>query len=391
MRGIFAPMIQIGLPRKVLSITFCGHRIVYLIMVLLLASSWISMVMAEEPVKTREKVHAFYYPWYGNPKTDGAYANWNHWIDAKDGGPGKRYPGGDDIGANFYPVLGSYSVRDPEVLQNHMQFLQKAKVGVISVSWWGKGTFTDKAIPEVMNTAARYGIQVNFHIEPFPGRNADTTRAALVHIIDTYGKHPAFYRCRELGNRPLFYVYDSYLVKAEEWATILDPRGAQTIRGTPYDAAMIGLWVKEHEEDFMIRGGFDGFYTYFATDGFTFGSTPANWPKLARWARENKKMFVPSVGPGYVDTRIRPWNGRNTRGRENGAYYDRMFAAALAVKPEIISITSFNEWHEGTQIEPAVSKKIPAFTYEDYAPRSPDYYLEQTAYWVERFQRQMKQ
>ena len=102
--------------------------------------------------------------------------------------------------------------------------------------------------------------------------------------------------------------------------------------------------LKEHEERFMVDGGFDGFYNYFATDGFTYGSTIGNWPRLANWARENDKLFVPCVAPGYIDTRIRPWNGRNARSRENGAYFDRSFEAAVNLSPPIISITSFNEW-----------------------------------------------
>jgi len=53
---------------------------------------------------------------------------------------------------------------------------------------------------------------------------------------------------------------------------------------------------------------------------------------------------------------------RNQRYRENGAYYDRMFEAGIAVDLPDISITSFNEWHEGTQIEPATPKKIEGYT-----------------------------
>jgi glycoprotein endo-alpha-1,2-mannosidase len=91
------------------------------------------------------------------------------------------------------------------------------------------------------------------------------------------------------------------------------------------------------------------------------------------------------VAPGYIDTRIRPWNGRNTRDRENGAYYDRLWSAALGVDPGMVAITSFNEWHEGTQIEPAIPKTIPGFTYLDYLPREPAWYLDRTAYWVRQF------
>jgi glycoprotein endo-alpha-1,2-mannosidase len=103
---------------------------------------------------------------------------------------------------------------------------------------------------------------------------------------------------------------------------------------------------------------------------------------LAEWARARDKLFVPCVAPGYVDTRIRPWNTANTRDRERGVYYDRMWSAALAVSPGLVGITSFNEWHEGTQIETATPKQIKGFTYLDYQPLAPDYYLDRTAHWL---------
>jgi glycoprotein endo-alpha-1,2-mannosidase len=324
---------------------------------------------------------AFYYPWYGNPATDGAYANWNHPVAVRNEPP-RAFPGGDDIGANFYPSLGCYSVNDPKVLREHMRQMRQAGVGVVCASWWGKGTFTDRALPGLFKAAEEAGLKVNFHLEPFPGRNAETTRAAVAYLIGKFGASPACHRLSERRNRPVFLLYDSYLTPAKEWATVLRPEGTNTLRGSAIDAVMIGLWVKQHEEQFMLDGGFDGFYTYFATDGFTYGSTVRNWPKLAEWARAQRKLFVPCVAPGYIDTRIRPWNDVNTRDRERGDYYDRMWSAALGVRPELVAITSFNEWHEGTQIEPAVPKRVGTFTYLNYQPLPEDYYLNRTAHWV---------
>lgn len=51
----------------------------------------------------------------------------------------------------------------------------------------------------------------------------------------------------------------------------------------------------------------------------------------------------------------------------------------------IIAITSFNEWHEGTQIEPAKSVSNKDFTYLDYEPEGPDFYLNLTKWWVQQF------
>jgi glycoprotein endo-alpha-1,2-mannosidase len=331
-----------------------------------------------------DRVHAFYYPWYSNPETDGAYAHWSMGQFVKQG-RAKQYPGGEDIAANFYPALGCYSSHSEGDVAAHMKMLRRAGVGVLCTSWWGIGDYTDRVVAKLLDGAAAHGIKVCFHIEPFRGRNAATTREAIVYIIDQYGSHPAFHRHGPGRGRPVFYLYDSYLTPAKEWATVLSPAGQNSIRRTRYDAIVIGLWVKQHEEAFMLAGGFDGFYTYFATEGFTYGSTPANWPRLAQWAKRHGKSFIPCVGPGYDDTRIRPWNGENRRSRENGAYYDREFKAALAVGPDIVGVTSFNEWHEGTQIEPAVPKQISGYRYEDYLPRPPEYYLDRTRFWVERY------
>jgi len=342
------------------------------------------IALGQEP-KPSSCVIAFYYGWYGNPEFDGAYEHWSHTVADQSG---KRFPGRDDIGANYYPQAGCYSCNHPKTLDRQMRELKSAGVGVISSSWWGKNSPTDKLLPKLLDAASRHGLKVNIHVEPFAGRNARTTREAIVYILNTYGPHPAFHRGKEFGGRPVFFVYDSYKTPAEEWAQVLSPSGTSTIRATPFDATVIGLWVKEQDGDFMTTGYFDGFYTYFAADGFTYGSTCANWRKLNEFARSTSKIFVPSVGPGYIDTRIRPWNGSTTRDRAQGAYYDREFKTALDSGAPLISITSFNEWHEGTQIEPAMPKAIAGFKYLDYSPLQPDYYLKRTAYWARQLQNQ---
>jgi glycoprotein endo-alpha-1,2-mannosidase len=349
--------------------------------------AWTIISSAGAAEAPSNRLIAFYYGWYGNPQTDRTYEHWNSEVMRPGPNDPKAYPGGDDIASNFYPEAGCYSVNDPATLDRQMRELASAKVGVIAASWWGKDTFTGKNLPRLLDAAQRHGIKVCIHIEPFPGRNAATTRQAITYLIDAFGKHPALYRSPERANKPLFFVYDSYLIPPAEWASIFAKDGKQTIRGTPYDSTVIGLWVKQADGQSLIQGNFDGFYTYFASNGFTYGSSTKNWKTLAAFAREHHLLFIPSVGPGYVDTRIRPWNKSTTRSRKGGRYYDEMFKAAIDSQPELISITSYNEWHEGTQIEPAVPKKIASFTYQNYSPLEPQDYLKRTGLWAERFTR----
>jgi glycoprotein endo-alpha-1,2-mannosidase len=332
------------------------------------------------------KLHTFYYGWYANPESDGKYSAWNHpviphWIDTTWNNAGS-YPGGDDIGANFYPQLGNYSSSDPEIISTHMQQIRDAGIGVVAISWWGKDHLTDKFVGTLLDTAQQYGLKLVFHIEPIY-ITVSEFRAQLAYISANYLQHPAVYK---IDGKPLYYLYNSFQLKYDEWQSLLNPNSLSTIRNTALDGVFIGLWTTRFDGEFMVKSGFDGFYTYFASDGFAYGSTTSNWPDMSAFARENNLIYIPCVGPGYEDTRIRPWNEKTTKSRDRGQYYEKMFEHAVNTNADLIGITSFNEWHEGTQIEPAVPKEIPSFTYVDYGEDTdPIFYIRKTKELIDKY------
>jgi glycoprotein endo-alpha-1,2-mannosidase len=94
---------------------------------------------------------------------------------------------------------------------------------------------------------------------------------------------------------------------------LLSGAGDLTVRGTELDGIYLALLVEfKHRHD-IKKAKFDGFYTYFASNGFTYGSSWKNWRSLSTYAYQNSLLFVASLGPGYLDTRVRPWNGKNRR------------------------------------------------------------------------------
>ena len=134
------------------------------------------------------RVGTFYYPWYGNPEFD---ERWWHWTQE-----GTTPP--DDISSDYYPVLGAYSVTDPFVVAQHMAWLRRAGIGVIISSWWGRNSFEDNAVPLLLDMAARYGIKVAFHIEPYSERSANRLVQDIQYIYECYGSHPAFFKTVEI-------------------------------------------------------------------------------------------------------------------------------------------------------------------------------------------------
>lgn len=347
-------------------------------------------------------VVAFYYAWYGNPANDGAYRHWDHAVlphwdpkvnarvfgadaaEALGANPSSRALGShhppDDIHAPFYPSRGCYSSLDPRVLDAHMREALASGVNTFAVSWWGRpdvvgtadsqGVNTDAALHLVVAAAERTwrasasdasasasaefpgGMRVAFHLEPYPGRTAATVREDLRHILDRHGDSPALLRGAR-GGGPVFFVYDSYHVSPRDWSTILSPTGPDTVRGTDLDGVFLALWLTRADGAQIETGGFDGGYTYFADPATSTAADPKNWRALSDEAAARGLLFVPSVSPGYNDTRIRPWNAKTTRSRRGGRTYAANWRAALAARPAAVTITSWNEWGEGTQIEPA--------------------------------------
>lgn len=86
-----------------------------------------------------------------------------------------------------------------------------------------------------------------------------------------------------------------------------------------------------------------------------------------------------------ISLQVRPWNKVNTKNRDGGEYYKRNFKRALITLPDVVSITSFNEWHEGTQIEPAIphDRGYDNRKYLDYGKGQADMYMNLTRSLIE--------
>ena len=314
------------------------------------------------------KAVIFYYPWYGTPAHDQGWFHWDY--------PGVVPP--VDITSPYYPQLGAYSVSDPLVLAQHMAWLRQARVGVIALSWWGRDSFEEAAAQAVLDMAQHYRIKAAFHIEPYHQRSARTLVDDVAYLYERYGGHPAFHRTLgtsryspKEASRGVFFLWSPQVdyhggmeVDAEYWRDALD-----AIHGAG-DGALV---MAHGEQPSWIDGGhFDGLYNYGTLDpapSFTWavGLPPGAW-------------YVPSVLPG--STHFLNPSPTPHLPREDGATFDRQWRAALGtgVQPELVTITSFNEWHEGTQIEPVASGVVNSAgqPYLDYTGLAADGYLRVT-------------
>jgi hypothetical protein len=291
-------------------------------------------------------VAIFYYPWYGTPTADGA---WQHWSQNNHEPP-------SDLYSRFYPLQGPYSSSDPRVVAQQMTQMSSAGIDEVVVSWWGRGSIEDQRLPFVMAAARRRGLVVGIHLEPYQDRSLATIAQDLAYFAT-------------LGVTDV-YVYHPRDFPAADWAALRAqvPLRVRLLAGTE----LVGFAAAAH---------FDGFYTY---DFNTYnGST---FVRLCAQAHAMQLVCGPSVGPGYNGTRAGETSGN--RPRAHGATYDRLWSAALAAAPDLVTITSYNEWGEGTQIEPAQAR-VGYASYDGAwglsGVAAQTAYLTRTAYWAARY------
>lgn len=323
-----------------------------------------------------ERIGAFYYPWY-RTADEGGWDGWNS---------GERFEPPGDIGSDYYPVLGPYSSSSREVVAQHFAWLREAGIGVAISSWWGRGDYRDEVVPLLLEMGERYGIRIAIHIEPYEGRTAERVVEDVRYLYERYGDSLALYRTTAPttwtgeGSKGVFFLWAAEstnftdVVEPGYWREAMDAIHAMPESGVVIANTLLGSRVDSDH--------FDGLYNYATqrledTRGFAWAAAipPGAW-------------YVPSVLPGFSASRI-GGDPSYRLDRLEGATYDTQWEAALGIglEPQLVTITSFNEWPEGSQIEPAVGglDNGKGYDYLDYGSLGEDGYLGRTADWAARF------
>ncbi len=293
---------------------------------------------AEAMPAVPKNVLAFYYGWYGTPDTSGA---WRHWQFNQ----AHQLTNTTDT-----PLHGPYDSHDPGVVNAQVAAARAIGITGLVSSWWGPGSFEDASLPPLLEAAQRFGMKITAYLEKLDGASAAARQqsaiAQLLYLLRMHAWHPAWLR---VDGKPVIFVY------ARAGNALTPPAWRQVVahvrQQAPGGVVVIG--------PLNLLGVFDGAHEYNVT-----GATcKLQLSQLRGWAEAHYRALVRDIGPkiscvtvipGYNDTHVGRPLPRPTTPRDGGAVYEILWQAAIAAKPDWVVITSWNEWHEGTEIEPSV-------------------------------------
>ncbi len=241
-----------------------------------------------------------------------------------------------------------YNSSDRATIERHVTQAQSARVDAFVQSWYGPqeaGNQTETNFRTLLEVAQAKGFKAVVDLEvtsPFLG-NVSAVTEALVTLLATHAKHPAYLRYQD---KPVIFFWRQQQFSVDQWVAIrhqVDPSHAT-------------FWIAEGT-DLSYLAVFDGHHLY----SIAWMASPAD--QLAKWGERVRsyatanglnRLWVATAMPGYDDTHL-PRANTFVVPRRNGDYYRETWRAALASRPDLVIITSFNEWPEGTHLEPSVS------------------------------------
>ena len=267
-------------------------------------------------------IGVFYYPWYRNPTVSGY---WKHWKSGSYSPPATwaayylpSYPD-----STWNPSVQLYDCSDTELLRWQDRAMARAGIDIAIASWWGIGGYEDAAFAKAIRTCKSVQWCIYYEPEGYGDPSPQKIYDDIKYVIDNYG------------------LTRNYAKIDGKWLVLVYVAGGE-------EAA--NRW--RNAKAMLASGGYD---VYLNGDG---ASAPDTWDSI--------HSYSPVVYQGLTDTLpnvddsawIAPgfWKVPEERPRLEHSLSEFTSAWNNIVEKRdsyrFILIETWNEWHEGTQIEP---------------------------------------
>jgi glycoprotein endo-alpha-1,2-mannosidase len=346
------------------------------------------------------QIAVYYYPWYDGKKD-------YHW----DGGYLRS-----KLAFPQTPLLGQYDLQDPAVANKHLEWANRYGISQFICSWWGPGIPDDWVILNNMLQSPQLGnLKIallyesfglmdmapdgSFYFDP-QGKAFRKLLANVEYMVQHYFQHPNYMKVD--GGKPVLYFYVTRIFSGDyrqAFATLrLTLRQHHGI-----DLYLVGdevYWPEPQADRIAV---WDAVTAYNMHGPVKYAGYPAatnllddietNYAKYQIVANAHNVTLLPGIFPAFNDRAVRlqadhypipheirqelAGTGQYTTFWEGLQMAKRILQQQTTrrVGPPTIVVTSWNEWHEDSSIEPTVENVRPSnkptlytmgYTYEAY-------------------------
>ena len=301
-----------------------------------------------------KKVLAHYMPWYETPAVRGKWGA--HWTGHnKEHAPDVIEENGlPDIWSRFHPLIGLYDSTDPDALECQLLQMKLAGINGVVVDWYG--TYPTADYPSIHEAANAMFKACRKHGMKFAACYEDRSLELLVN----WGKIPAGEVPAQLvgdlkwaaaewfgasqyfqfEGRPLLLNFGPIYAKDRDvWSAALDGCSPR-----PAFFALHHLWQ---------AAGADGGFSWVHTE--PFDGEPGSEEIVRRltdthnYRSKDPAQSIPSAYPGFEDVYE---NSLHDLGRRDGRTMRETLQAAMEGPWQVVQLVTWNDYGEGTVIEP---------------------------------------
>jgi hypothetical protein len=281
-------------------------------------------------------VFAYYYGWYTN----------NSWY----GGLGQN-----SLAVADTPSIGLYDSQNTSVIDTQINEAMSAGINGFIASWWGPESFTDNTDKILINQASKFSdfsVTLYFETEIIQEMNSSYSSEEtqivndVSYIMQNYASNEAF---TQISGRQVLFFYGVNNWPVHFWANVTS---------TIHDYYP-GLRLISDSFSSTYLSAFDGASSYvdlgYMTQSLSLeNGTYPTFLQISQLAKSEGKLWLATATPGFNGTN----DGKDqfpVVARNDGTTFIKGWEIVQNSNPDGIIVGTWNEFYEGTSIEPATS------------------------------------
>ena len=310
------------------------------------------------------KVFAHLCTWFSTKDYSGVWEMWNSDYDNSPHNPETiQFDGRRDIAANAYPLSGLYDSADYHAIRMQFSLMRECGIDGVIVDYDGYRLNRNRyeKFLKILPLLKEYGLKLVVCLEEWCGYYPIGTFKNRKDEITAFCNE--FQHLAELcfndnyyteEDRPVVFIFrkcPDQWYSADEWEIVknrLSSYRSKFYFNDCYDNTMVTV----ADGYYFWVGGFDS-----SNNSNTLDYCKKELQTYNKRLKEiNAKAYVPSVVPGFDDSKVWGWgDGARIAPRYEGKRYELMWNQAIESGEKLIQIVTWNDWNEGSYVEPCTA------------------------------------